>query len=98
MFVALFGAKKQQVTCMTENNIITENEEQGLRMPERRHRRPQQERGRFFILRNILNIIFIIGAIVGMIAYFFKISDAGTIIVLGTMAFKMCECVIRLVK
>lgn len=83
---------------MTENDFMeTENTESTLRMPERRHTRPR-ERGRFFVLRNILNIIFIIGAIIGMLVYFFKNADAGIIIVLGAMAFKMCECVIRLVK
>ncbi len=50
------------------------------------------------MLRNILNIIFIIGAVVGMLCYFFKNEEIGIVIVLGAMAFKMCECVIRLVK
>ena len=30
--------------------------------------------------------------------YFFKNEEIGIVIVLGAMAFKMCECVIRLVK
>lgn len=49
-------------------------------------------------MRNILNIIFILAAIVGMLVYFFKDEPTGTIIVLGAMSVKMCECVIRLVK
>lgn len=82
------------------NNITAEGDNAEisyLHKPERHHRR-QQERGKFFVLRNILNIIFIIGAIVGMLVYFFKNEEAGIVIVLGAMAFKMCECVIRLVK
>lgn len=78
-------------------NTDINNEDSVLHRPERHHRMPQ-ERGKFFLLRNILNIVFIIGAIVGMIVYFFKSDEVGIIIVLGAMAFKMCECVIRLVK
>lgn len=82
----------------TLNNAQEITEEQSsVVMPPRRHRAPK-ERGKFFWLRNTLNIIFIIGAIVGMLVYFFKNDEAGTVIVLGAMAFKMCECVIRLVK
>lgn len=95
---------------MTYNNNmnITDEEQQsgitqeqfGDDMPyqKQRHRRRRGDRGKFFVLRNILNIIFIIGAIIGMVVYFFKNEEAGIIIVLGAMAFKMCECVIRLVK
>ena len=66
-------------------------------MPKRHHRAPT-ERGKFFLLRNLLNTVFIIGAALGMIVYFFKNEEVGMVIVLGAMAFKMCECVIRLVK
>lgn len=79
---------------------ISDRDIQNDDMPYRvqRHHRKYGERGKFFMLRNILNIVFIIGAIAGMLIYFFKSDEAGTIIVLGAMAFKMCECVIRLVK
>ena len=82
-----------------DNNIANNeiNNETGNGFPTRRHRRAQG-RGKFFMLRNILNIIFIIGAVVGMLCYFFKNEEIGIVIVLGAMAFKMCECVIRLVK
>lgn len=82
----------------TNNTQVSEPAEQpSLQIPERHHRR-EKERGKFFVLRNVLNIIFIVGAVIGMLVYFFKNEDAGTVIVLGAMAFKMCECVIRLVK
>lgn len=79
------------------NTQETTEERSSVVMPPRRHSVPR-ERGKFFWLRNTLNIIFIIGAIVGMLVYFFKNNEAGTVIVLGAMAFKMCECVIRLIK
>lgn len=51
-----------------------------------------------FKLRNVLNIIFIIGAIVGMIYYFFVDDYIGTFIILGAMVFKFTEATIRLLK
>lgn len=50
-------------------------------------------------LRNVLNIIFMIGAIIGAALYFF--SDHRTIgvyVVLGAMAVKMVECCIRMLR
>lgn len=80
-------------------NSTTDNTERNssVVMPSRHHRAPK-EKGKFFWLRNTLNIIFIIGAVVGMFVYFLKSDKAGTIIVMTAMAFKMCECVIRLIK
>lgn len=51
-----------------------------------------------FKLRNILNIIFILGSIFGMIYYFFIDDYIGTFIILGAMAFKITETSIRLLK
>lgn len=80
------------------NNNIEDNDHQSALQSPVRHHRNQKEKGKFFVLRNILNIVFIIGAIVGMLVYFFKNEEVGIVILLGAMAFKMCECVIRLVK
>ena len=82
------------------DNIIEKDQEampqKEVLSPVARHHR--NERGKFFLLRNILNLIFIIGAIVGMFVYFFRDEEVGIVIVLGSMSFKMCECVIRLIK
>lgn len=82
---------------MNINGETIHDSEETLQDSIRRHRKPK-ERGKFFLLRNILNVIFIIGAVVGMLMYFYSSEDKGIIIVLGSMAFKMCECVIRLIK
>lgn len=50
-----------------------------------------------FRLRNVLNIIFILGAIAGMIVYFKSNHDLGIIIILCAMAFKFIESAIRLI-
>jgi hypothetical protein len=49
-------------------------------------------------LRQWLNIIFMLGAVVGVCLYFFADRQVGTIVILGAMVFKMIECVLRFVK
>lgn len=53
---------------------------------------------RYLRLRNILNLIFMVGAIVGVAVYLWANSTVGTIIILGAMVFKMVECVYRYKK
>lgn len=59
----------------------------------RRHRRPAD---RYLLLRNVLNIIFMLGAIAGVAVYMLADSSVGTIVILVAMAFKIVECVFRL--
>ncbi|MCD8296366.1 MAG: hypothetical protein LUC88_02215 [Prevotella sp.] len=66
--------------------------------PSRRHRGEEDKPDRFFMLRNILNVIFIIGAVVGVLMYFYKDEQAGTIVILVSMMFKIVECVFRFMK
>ena len=65
--------------------------------PLRRHRR---ERGDDNMLkfRNVLNIIFMLLAIVGVVVYVWVDSTIGTYIVLAGMGFKMVECCIRMLR
>lgn len=59
----------------------------------RKHRRPDD---RYLVLRNVLNIIFMLGAIVGVAVYMLADNSVGTIVILVAMAFKIVECVFRL--
>lgn len=52
-------------------------------------------RKKYYIIRNILNTIFIIGAIVGVLMYYFYSQTIGTYVILGSMIFKMAECCFR---
>lgn len=61
-----------------------------------KHRKPNQPR--FMRLRNILNAIFMIGAIVGLIVYFSTSSLIGTIIILASMVFKFIEAALRMIR
>lgn len=59
----------------------------------------QRKRGeRYIVLRNILNIIFMLGALVGMAIYFKLDHQTGTIVILVSMLFKIVECVFRFIK
>jgi hypothetical protein len=60
-----------------------------------RHQRPEREARPNDGLRQVLNIIFMIGAVIGMIVYFFGNKTIGTIIILVAMLFKIVECVFR---
>lgn len=62
------------------------------------HHRREKERDRFFVVRNILNLIFVVGAVVGMLLYFFHDETVGTIVIFSAMAFKIVECVFRIIK
>lgn len=66
----------------------------------RRRRGQEEETGedKYPMLRQILNILFMLGAIVGVIVYLKYGRDLGTIIILVSMAFKLAECVFRLLK
>lgn len=66
----------------------------------RRRRGENEDNGedKYRMLRQILNILFMLGAVVGAIVYFYYGRDLGTIIILVSMAFKLAECVFRLLK
>jgi len=61
---------------------------------ERQHSRPD----RYLALRNALNVIFMLGALVGVGIYFFSNQQVGTIVILVAMLFKIVECVFRFIK
>lgn len=65
---------------------------------QRRHRKPEQQRDQFFLIRQILNVLFVLVGIVG--CYFYvKIDDRqGAILFIIAMAFKMAECALRFRK
>lgn len=54
------------------------------------------DKGRFFKLRNILNIIFMLLAIIGMVLYFYKSQEVGGVILVAAVFVKLTECVLRI--
>lgn len=51
-----------------------------------------------FKIRQVLNVIFMLGAIVGVIIFFISNEFIGTIVILCAMAFKMMEYIIRFMR
>ena len=79
----------------TTNNEINENplEESPVK---RHHRKPEKERGKFFLLRQILNIVFMLVAVA--VVYVKVDNRMGAVIIIIGMAFKMAECALRFKK
>ena len=49
-------------------------------------------------IRNVLNIIFMIGAVVGLVFYFTHHKETGTYIILISMVIKFAEATLRMFK
>lgn len=58
----------------------------------------EHKEDRYIVLRNILNVIFMLGALAGVVVYINWNRDAGTIVILVSMVFKIVECVFRFMK
>lgn len=50
------------------------------------------------VVRNWLNLIFIIGAIVGMLVYYKYSRETGIYIILASMMVKFTESALRMIK
>ena len=48
-------------------------------------------------VRQVLNLIFMIGGIVGVILFFTVGRTVGVIVILAAMVFKIIECVLRMI-
>lgn len=53
---------------------------------------------RFLKIRQWLNILFMIGAVVGMVMYFYSNRQVGFVVIVVAMALKFVECILRLIK
>lgn len=57
------------------------------------------EKDQFRNTRQWLNIIFMVGAVAGVLTYLFHTPQTvGIIIVLASMVFKIVECALRFIK
>ncbi len=60
------------------------------------HHSREENPKRYLVLRNILNLIFMIGAVVGLLIYLFSDEFSGTIVIMAAMAIKIIESVLRI--
>lgn len=58
----------------------------------------EHKEDRYIVLRNILNVIFMLGALAGVAVYINWNRDTGAIVILVSMVFKIVECVFRFMK
>ena len=80
----------------TEDPVTeTEGAQEGI--PRRRSRRKPAS-DQLLGFRNVLNIIFMILALIGVVVYVWFDSTVGTYIVIGGMAFKMVECCLIMLR
>ena len=70
-------------------------QESYLNVPRHHHRKDSPDK--FLKLRNVLNLIFMLGAIVGVAVYMLSDQDTGIYIIMGSMAFKVVECTLRFI-
>lgn len=78
---------------------MADNENEIFEQPKRRsmEKMSYAEKGRFFAVRNILNIIFIILCIVGMALFFYANKEVGGTILIAAVVVKLAECVLRII-
>ena len=75
-----------------------ENQNSTVRRPDHRMHR-QERKDRFLYISQWLNIIFMLGAVIGVIVYFLAdLTTTGTIIILVAMVFKIIECILRFIR
>ncbi len=84
----------------TENqNQLTTQDEQSSAVRPHHRMRPVRQQAPHQQLRQWLNIIFMVGAVIGLIVYFSSDSkQTGIIIILAAMVFKFVEVALRIMK
>ena len=75
----------------------TMSNEENTNIPRRRTDRITPQ-GKHTRLRNILNIIFMLGAVIGLIIYFYSDKTIGAYVILAAIGVKLVECSIRLIN
>ncbi len=61
-------------------------------------RTENEERSNIFVIRQCLNVLFILTALAGMACYVWVDQQTGIFVVLGAMILKMAESAIRMMK
>ena len=86
-------SEKEREGIATTDKEVEQQFEEGFR---RKHRRGGPDR--FYAIRNVLNLLFMVVAVVGVVIYCTS-SDktTGTIVVLAAMALKIIECALRFI-
>lgn len=57
-----------------------------------------EEKGRFYGLRQWLNILFIVLSLVGMALWYYQSKEMGGIVLISAVGFKFIELTLRIMK
>ena len=86
-----------------DNNLqekVTDPSAEDRQLKAKYHHAPlhaQRPRDRYFKIRNILNILFMLGAVIGLIIWYISSSKtAGLIIILVAVVLKIIEVALRM--
>lgn len=83
---------------------MEEGEDEGrIAVRPSRHKKPKEVRGAVFYIRQILNILFMVTAIIGAMMYSGFMGEGikerqGIIIIIIAVSIKMAECMLRFKK
>jgi hypothetical protein len=84
---------------MSANESLLSPEERDLvEHPKRHNLEPFRDSDKTRVLRFWLNIIFMVGAIVGLVTYFYYSQDVAFYILVVASAFKFIELALRIFK
>lgn len=80
-----------------------EHQQTDFTSEEQQHRRyhrlePFVDKGKMRSLRNLLNIVFIVGCVVGMAWYFYADRNTAIIILIVASVFKFAELILRILR
>ncbi|MBR2233856.1 MAG: hypothetical protein IKI19_00030 [Prevotella sp.] len=83
---------------MTDEDIKRNVDEAMQNRPRRHNLEPFRDSSRTRVLRFWLNVIFLVGAIAGLIVYFYADHDTAKWILLVSLVFKFVELFLRIFK
>lgn len=83
---------------MTDEEISKNVEEAMANRPRRHNLEPFRDSTKTRVLRFWLNVIFMVGAIAGLIVYFKVDHDAAKWILIVSLVFKFVELILRIFK
>lgn len=86
------------MTCLHAVTLIKKRTVDEHSVTSRRRKAEEPKRDQFRMTRQWLNIIFMVGAIAGLLVYFLSDHRTGIIVILAAMVFKIVECALRMVR
>ena len=78
--------------------MLTPEEQQQVNHPKRHNLEPFRDSSKTRVLRFWLNVIFMLGAIAGLVVYFYADHEVAKYILIVASVFKFVELALRILK